>query len=50
MVPFNFFTKGPIVAYVLLKYLEFKKVKLVFSGEECNEIELIKIKERLKAA
>ena len=46
----NYFSRSPIVAYVLLKYLEFKKVRLVFSSEECSESELIKIKERLKAA
>ena len=46
----NYFSRSPIVAYVLLKYLEFKRVRIVFSSEECSESELIKIKERLKAA
>lgn len=46
----NYFTKGPIVAYVLSKYLEFKKIRLIFSSYACNEKELNSIRERLKAA
>ena len=43
----NYFTKGPIVAYVLSKYLEFKKIRLIFSSYACNEKELASVRERL---